>query len=132
MSERRTQHRRSEEEIEDRRKIPRFTDNEMNKSLTQSRFWLKILYSLSVIVAIFEVAWSLNKGIENITQGVFFGVVFIIMATMLWRAIYLIKTFLGNHSVTNLRRVQEQYTLIFAYVSVLAIIFYIVTFLYRV
>jgi hypothetical protein len=132
MSERRIHHRRTEEEEEDRRKIPRFTDNEMNKSMGQTQFWLRILYSVSIIVALFEVAWSLNKGLENITQGVFFGVVFIILATMLWRGVYLIKTFLTNHSVTNLRRVQEQYTLIFAYISVLAVIFYIVTFLYRV
>lgn len=131
MSERRIQKRRSEAEEEDRRKIRRFTDNELNRSLTQSRLWLKFLYSVSIVVAIFEVAWSLNKGIENITQGVFFGVVFIIMAIILWKAMYLIKAFLDNHSVTNLKRIHEQYTLMFAYISILSIVFYIVTFLYR-
>ncbi len=131
MSERRIQKRRSEAEEEDRRKIRRFTDNELNRSLTQSRLWLKFLYSVSIVVAIFEVAWSLNKGIENITQGIFFGVVFIIMAIILWKAMYLIKAFLDNHSVTNLKRIHEQYTLMFAYISILSIVFYIVTFLYR-
>ena len=132
MSERRHDDRRSESTEEDRRKIPRFSDNELNHSLKQIRNWLRILYALTIIVALFELVWSVSKGLENITQGIFFGIVFIILSIILWRAMYLIKTFLSNHSINNLKRVHEQFSIIFAYMSVVGVIFYIVTLFYRI
>ena len=132
MSERRHDERRSEKVADDRRKIPRFTDNELNHSLKLIRNWLKLLYALTIVVAIFEVVWALSKGLENITQGFFFGVVFLILSVILWQAMYLIKTFLNNHSVNNLKRVHEQFNIIFAYMSIVGVIFYIVTLFYRI
>jgi hypothetical protein len=133
MSERRMSERRTEEdEEEDRRKIPRFTDHELNRSLKQIHIWFKTLYVLAILAAIFELGWSVTKGLENITQGVFFGSVFISLAVLLWRGIYLIKTFLDNHSVNNLNRVHEQITFIFGFITVISIILYIVSLFSRI
>ncbi|MCB9025876.1 MAG: hypothetical protein H6625_06135 [Bdellovibrionaceae bacterium] len=132
MSERRLNQRRSEKAEEDQRKIARFTENELNQSLKQISMWLKVLYVLTVIVAGFEVVWSVSKGLEYMTQGFFFGAVFIMLSILLWRAMFLIKAFLKNHSVSNLKRVHEQFNILFAYMAIVGVIFYIVTFLYRI
>ncbi|MCB0390302.1 MAG: hypothetical protein KDD58_03375 [Bdellovibrionales bacterium] len=131
MSERRHDDRRSLQTEEDRRKIPRFTDTELNHSLVQIKIWIRVLYVLSIIISLTEFGWALSKGIEKITQGIFFGFTFIILAIILWRAMYLIKTFLGNHSINNLKRVHEQLYLVFAYISVVGVIFYLVTIISR-
>lgn len=131
MTDRRMNERRTEESDSDRRKIQRFTDNELNQNLKQIRVWLKVLYALTVIVACFEVVWAVSKGLEFMTQGFFFGAVFIMLSIILWRALFLIKTFLSNHSVSNLKRIHEQFNILFAYMAVTGVIFYIVTFIYR-
>ncbi len=131
MSERRYSSRRTEAEEDDRRKIPRFTDNELNRSLNQTRIWLRLLFAISIIATVFEIAWSIQKDLGNITQGFFFGVITIIFAVIVWRAMYLINTFLDNHSISNLKRVHEQFALIFTYFAVMAVVFYITSFLYR-
>ncbi len=131
MSERRSTARRDEEENDDRRKIPRFSDSELNRTLNQTKLWLNVMYVTSIFIAIFELGYSLSHGLENLTQGFFFGTVFIVMAIILWKCVYTIKLFLGNHSVSNLQRVHEQLSVFFAYIAVLAIIFYTASFFFR-
>ena len=129
MSERRLQSRRDIED--DRRKIPRFTNEELNRTLKQTRSWIYVLYAVSIVVAVFELGYALSKGVENITKGLFFGTVFIILAVLLWRVNYTIKMYLENHSIMNLQRVHEQQSTLFAYIAFLSIIFYMTTFFYR-
>ena len=130
MAERRITDRRDIED--DRRKIPRFTNAELNKNLEQTKVWIRVLYASSIIAAVTELAYSLSKGLENITQGFFFGTIFIILAILLWKCNYTIDLFIENHSINNLKRVHEQLQALFAYMSVLGVIFYIISFLYRV
>lgn len=131
MSERRMQGKRTDEEEGDRRKIPRFTYSELNESLKQSRIWLRVLYSISIFISISEMTWALHKGIENVTQGMLFGAIFLILAILIWRSLFLTRIFLENHSKTNLKRIHEQYTTLFAYISIVSAIFYIISFAYR-
>lgn len=117
---------------DDRRKIPRFTNAELNRTLAQTKSWIYLLYATSIVVAVFELGYSLSSGMENLTQGFFFGTVFIILAILLWRVIYTIKLFLTNHSILNLQRIHEQFSALFAYVAVLSIIFYVASFFLQV
>ena len=124
MSERRMNDRRDDVDEDDRRKIPRFSNSELNRSLIQIKTWINVLYATSIIIAVFELGLAISKGLENLTQGAFFGMVFIILAILLWRSVFTLKLFLENHSVNNLHRVHEQLATLFAYVAVITIIFY--------
>ena len=64
MSERRMTDRR-EEEGDDRRKIPRFSSSELNRSLSQIKSWLYVMYATSIVIAVFELGFAISKGLEN-------------------------------------------------------------------
>jgi hypothetical protein len=110
--------RRRRPDSEDRRGIPRFTDNEFNSLLLVEAKILRFLMVVSVLFGVFEFGYSFKDGLEWGTRGIFFLIVFATLGGLSYRRYSCIKLYLENNSLSNLRRSQESLNSFMIYAAV--------------
>ncbi|MBT4761633.1 MAG: hypothetical protein HOO06_08060 [Bdellovibrionaceae bacterium] len=126
MSERRKS---GERDLTDRRIIERFSNVKIRDAFVQIRTWVKILFVLCILAAVYQIGYGFYAGGQQMGIGFLYGTFFIFITTYLYRYQDVLSLFLENDSVTNLENTIEKELSIWVLVGLISILVVIISLL---
>lgn len=113
----------------DRRIIERVSSPHMRLHLKQIRWSLLILTIVSGASALYF--FSTGNGVTEISYGVFVGIMFLVISSLIWRYYKSILLFVENESASNLDSTMEKQSTLWMAITFFSIVYTISYFLFR-